>query len=84
MNFRSKSVVIANGAQQSIDPNLSIFFSHQTHKIVTSDAFLRKETFINRVSKLNAGSKIVIIGGSHSGFSCAWLLLNGSAAHSHD
>jgi predicted NAD/FAD-binding protein len=23
--------------------------------------------------------KIVIIGGSHSGFSCAWMLLNGPA-----
>jgi predicted NAD/FAD-binding protein len=25
--------------------------------------------------------KIVIIGGSHSGFSCAWMLLNGPAAY---
>jgi len=36
------------------------------------------------VSKLTASSKVVIIGGSHSGFSCAWLLLNGSAAHQYD
>ena len=25
--------------------------------------------------------KIVIIGGSHSGFSCAWMLLNGPATY---
>ena len=25
--------------------------------------------------------KIVIIGGSHSGFSCAWMLLNGPSAY---
>ena len=25
--------------------------------------------------------KIVIVGGSHSGFSCAWMLINGPASH---
>jgi hypothetical protein len=25
--------------------------------------------------------KVVIIGGSHSGFSCAWMLLNGPATY---
>jgi predicted NAD/FAD-binding protein len=28
--------------------------------------------------------KIVIIGGSHSGFSCAWMLLNGPTAYYHN
>jgi len=62
-------------------------------KVVTSDFFLKREGFMHTLNKLNSlyskaertikkkrkPLKIVIIGGSHSGFSCAWMLLNGPA-----
>jgi len=35
---------------------------------------------MNMIKEKNL-KKIVIIGGSHSGFSCAWMLLNGPAAY---
>jgi hypothetical protein len=69
------------------------FPSLQTDKsrLISSDSFLKKWVYLDQVSKLRrmqdkAGYKdgkpvkslnIVIIGGSHSGFSCAWMLLNG-------
>lgn len=31
--------------------------------------------------KSNGYKNIVIVGGSHSGFSCAWMLLNGPATY---
>jgi hypothetical protein len=33
------------------------------------------------MNKMVKPPKIVIIGASHSGFSCAWLLLNGPASY---
>lgn len=35
---------------------------------------------MHRIKQENM-KKIVIIGGSHSGFSCAWMLLNGPASY---
>lgn len=35
---------------------------------------------MNQIKEKNL-KKIVIIGGSHSGFSCAWMLLNGPATY---
>jgi hypothetical protein len=32
---------------------------------------------------MKPNAKVIIIGGSHSGFSCAWMLLNGPAAHKY-
>jgi hypothetical protein len=32
---------------------------------------------------MKQNAKVVIIGGSHSGFSCAWMLLNGPAAQKY-
>ena len=50
--------------------------------VILSDQFLQKETFTRtmRRIKLEKKRKIVIIGGSHSGFSAAWLLLNGPSS----
>lgn len=81
INFKSKALVIANGAAQSIHPNFETWFPNNSHKVISSDLFLKSQTFISEVEKLNqlAKGKVVIIGGSHSGFSCAWLLLNGPA-----
>jgi hypothetical protein len=75
--YRSKSVVLANGATQSIPPQFDAEFPGQAHKCVTSDDFLKPATFKEVVTNLKPNSKVVIIGGSHSGFSCAWLLLRG-------
>jgi len=60
-------------------------------RLISSDSFLKKWVYLETIRKLKreqdeAGYKngkpvkranIVIIGGSHSGFSCAWMLLNG-------
>ena len=45
--------------------------------------FLKKETFKSTIEKINEKKmkNIVIIAGSHSGFSTAWLLLNGPATY---
>ncbi len=50
-------------------------------KIILADQFLRKEMFLKTIKEIKKQkyNKIVIIGGSHSGFSAAWLLLNGPA-----
>lgn len=52
-------------------------------KVIPSDAFLRKECFTNTIRNIREKNlkKIVIIGGSHSGFSSAWMLLNGPATY---
>ena len=49
----------------------------------TSDEVLKKEGFIKLLKyiKDNNVKEISIIGGSHSGLSLAWMLLNGSAMH---
>ena len=68
MNFWSKAVVIANGAIQGLP---------ESSKFIGSDKFLQRDTFCKVNYSLKPGATVVIIGGSHSGFSCAWLLLNG-------
>lgn len=49
----------------------------------TSDEVLKKQGFIRLLNyiKENNVKEISIIGGSHSGLSCVWMLLNGSAMH---
>jgi hypothetical protein len=50
--------------------------------VITSDYFLKREGYIQTMKKIgglnktSSKKKIVIIGGSHSGFSCAWLMLH--------
>lgn len=60
-------------------PNLS------PEKVVASDEFLRSYGYrkgLDILAKPESKKKrVVIIGGSHSGFSCAWMLLNGPAAY---
>ena len=62
------------------------FMTEKRDKIITSDYFLRKEGFLNVIKRIkNENLKnIVIIGGSHSGFSSAWLLMNGPADILHN
>lgn len=55
-------------------------------KIVMSDYFLRRSNFPAIVERIHEEKikNIVIIGGSHSGFSSAWTLLNGPADILHN
>jgi len=55
-------------------------------RVILSDDFLKIGTYM-KVMKLIVEKKlkkIVIVGGSHSGFSCAWLILNGPASYKHN
>jgi hypothetical protein len=82
--FRSRMLVVANGGLQGLHPELFNWFPNlDPRKVIASDAFLRHEGFTSSIRQLNQrpSKKIVIIGGSHSGFSCAWMLLNGPAAY---
>jgi lysine/ornithine N-monooxygenase len=82
--FRSRVLVVANGGRQSLHPELFNWFPNlNPRKVVASDEFLRSDVFQGSIATLNKKQtkKIVIIGGSHSGFSCAWMLLNGPAAY---
>lgn len=85
--FRSKSVILANGGQQILHPEFFNWFPEkrkQEHKVITSDYFLKRVGFLETMRNLAIPQakkkKVVIVGGSHSGFSCAWLLLNGASS----
>jgi hypothetical protein len=76
---------MACGAMQT-PPDLSGKFSGlDMNRLISSDAFLRPDLFNKKCTELKniveRPKKIVIVGGSHSGFSCAWMLINGPASH---
>lgn len=52
-------------------------------RLIMSDEFLSKHHFFRHIDhiKKTGAKRITIIGGSHSGFSCAWMLLNGPATY---
>ena len=82
--FRSKAVVIAGGAVQGVDRRTSEWFPRIDPKVlIPSDDFLKKRVYLQWIEKLRSKPrpKVVISGGSHSGFSCAWLLLNGPSMY---
>jgi 6-phosphofructokinase len=56
-------------------------FKTRRDRVLLSDFVLKRQNFAQVVSQINEQKirKVVIIGGSHSGFSAAWLLLNGPA-----
>ena len=85
IQIRSKAVVILNGGKPSIPRD--IFNNVANEKLITADYMLRRkgyETFMENLTKNPTKRKIVIIGGSHSGFSCAWMLVNGPAVYNHN
>ena len=55
-------------------------------RVVLGDNFLRRDTFKSIMQRIKEQKmkNIVIIGGSHSGFSCAWMLLKGPATFQHN
>jgi 6-phosphofructokinase len=52
-------------------------------QVLLGDDFLKRDVYKATMEKINTNKlkKIVIIGGSHSGFSAAWLMLNGPATY---
>lgn len=82
--FRSRAVVIANGGVQGLHPDLFNWFpSISPERVIASDEFLRRDGYLKHINNLYSSrtKKVVIIGGSHSGFSCAWMLLNGPSTY---
>lgn len=50
--FRSRSVVIAGGAKQGIDPRVtgSWFPGLSPERLINSDAFLKKKAFLEKIA----------------------------------
>lgn len=89
MTFRSKAIVLSNGGSQGLHPDFYSWFPAmklRTEDVVTSDYILKKAGYLATIKKMKSlgKRKIVIIGGSHSGFSTAWILLNGPADIMHN
>jgi len=84
--LRSKIVVLANGARTFMHPK----YLKDLNKVIksgdffTSDNILQEQGYMKMISNLKGKKekKVVIIGGSHSGFSAAWILLNGPSKFS--
>jgi hypothetical protein len=83
--FKSKAVVVSNGGKQVLHP---LFFKewfpalrHSQQKVVLADEFLRQDGYTRTMTDIceNKLKNIVIIGGSASGFSCAFTMLHGPA-----
>ena len=56
-------------------------------RVFLSDDFLKRSTFKDIVKMMNdrgINKNIVIVGASHSGFSAAWMLMNGPADILHN
>ena len=82
MTFRSKAIVISNGGTQNLNPNFYKWFPCMTEKkedVILSDYFLQREGYLETMKRIidNRKRNIVIIGGSHSGFSAAIMLTKG-------
>ena len=87
--FRSKAVILSNGGQQDMYPLIFKdfpFLADQKDKIVLAGNFLKKDGFISTMQRIteNKLRNIVIVGGSHSGFSSAWIMLHGPATYNRN
>ena len=62
------------------------FLEDRKESVMLTSQFLKKEFFKPTMEKINEKKikNIVIIGGSHSGFSCAWMMLNGPATYNRN
>ena len=83
--FKSKAIVVSNGGKQVLHP---LFFKEwfpllNKEKVILADHFLRKEGYIQTMTKIckEKLKNIVIIGGSASGFSAAFTMLYGPATY---
>lgn len=82
MTFNALNIVFCSGGTQSLPKSLNeIGLDPKQERFFVSDEILKWEGFYrfwNYILENNI-EEIDIIGGSHSGFSVAWMLLNGSA-----
>ena len=78
--IKCKNLVLATGGKQRFQQKITTeILKYKTQsEFMHSDYVLQEEGFNNLITTLNLKpkKKVVIIGGSHSGFSCAWILLN--------
>jgi lysine/ornithine N-monooxygenase len=80
VTLKARAVVFATGGKQTVKSNLYT----EALKLLTeenvfmSDWVLQKDGYIKLYENIvkNNKKRIVIIGGSHSAFSCAWIILN--------
>ena len=79
---KTKALVLASGAKQKFDQKTKqIILNYiEPEGFFNSDYVLQEQGFdkLYNYIKPKKKRKVVIIGGSHSGFSCAWILLNSS------
>lgn len=78
-NIKSKVIILSNGNKIRIGKKLlEKYKAINTENVYHSDYFLQEEGYkkIMEILKLREENKICILGGSHSAFSSAWLLLN--------
>ena len=83
--FKCKAVIVNTGGKPTIPKE--IYNSVAKDKLITADYLLKRngyESFISTLNKNPTKRKIVIVGGSHSGFSSAWVLLNGPACYNYN
>jgi lysine/ornithine N-monooxygenase len=79
ITIKSKVVVFATGGKQKLDTKLNkeLLNIIDQSDFYHSDYVLQEKGYQSLMQKLTVKKrKVVIIGGSHSAFSCAWILLN--------
>ena len=78
---------MSNGASQNLHPDFFDkwfpFLETKRDRVILTDQFLKKEKYKEVMGRINREQlkNIVIVGGSHSAFSTAWLLVNGPATY---
>lgn len=87
VQFRSKAVVLSNGGAPVLHPSFYTewfpFMQERKDRVLLADQFLKRDQYKATMKEINENryKNIVIIGASHSGFSAAWLMLNGPATY---
>jgi len=84
--FRCKTVIVASGGKPTIPKQVYDHFPIERSKIIMGDNFLRSSVYKEEMEKLRKleNPKVVIIGGSHSGFSAAHVLTHGPNVFNHN
>ena len=81
ISFLSKNIILATGSHQYIPKNFKYDYSLKNNAVIFTSDFVLKESgyseLVKAVKAKNGKCKICILGGSHSGFSVVYLLLNG-------
>jgi lysine/ornithine N-monooxygenase len=85
--LKARCVVMASGGKQAVKSDLynEIVMLKGEDNVYLSDSVLQREGYMKLHDNIisNNKRKIVIIGGSHSAFSCAWIMLNFPSSYSN-